>query len=28
VEQAGEPDDLAHSGTDVASAWLVGGDRQ
>jgi 3-oxoacyl-(acyl-carrier-protein) synthase len=28
VEQAGEPDDLAHSGTDVAYAWLVGGDRQ
>jgi 3-oxoacyl-(acyl-carrier-protein) synthase len=28
VEQVGEPDDLAHSGTDVAHAWLVGGDRQ
>jgi len=28
VEQAGEPDDLAHSGTDVAHAWLVGGDRR
>jgi 3-oxoacyl-(acyl-carrier-protein) synthase len=28
VEQAGEPDDPAHSGTDVAHAWLVGGDRR
>ena len=28
VEQAGEVDDLKHSGTDVANAWLVGGDRR
>lgn len=28
VEQAGEPDDPTHSGSDVAHAWLVGGDRQ